>query len=185
MAIDVRTPSKVAEHSAAQVSLISELAKAIREAALVKALRERRAYDADEGLLEMDLHRPAVFESIKDGLVQGVARALAANDANVQAVYAYDPSANPDNEIGDDYSLDATLHLLVLVTTPSAALQTFIEALDRALTEDLRDLPSLAFQIRESVLDINLFTAKEVEQRIGFAGLLSSIYAPAIKIWER
>ena len=185
MALNIQTPPKIQTNSPAPVSSISELAKTIREGALAKALRDRRAYADDEGLLEMDLRRPAVFESIKDGLTQGVAQALAAHDTHVQAVYAYDPSANPDNEIGDDGPLDATLHLLVLVATPSAALQAFIEALDHALTESLHALPSLTFQIRESVLDINLFTPKDVEQRLGYAGLLSSIYAPAIKIWER
>jgi hypothetical protein len=185
MTLDIQTTPKILSHTPAPVSSISELAKTIREGALAKALRNRRAYAADEGLLEMDMRRPAVFESIKDGLVQGVALALATHDANVQTVYAYDPSANPDNEAGDDRVPDATLHLLVLVTTPSAALQTFIDALDHALTESLRALPSLTFQVRESVLDINLCTAKDVEQRIGYAGLLSSIYAPAIKIWER
>ena len=185
MALDIQTTPQVLSQSAAPASSISELAKTIREAALAKALRERRAYDADEGLLEMDLRRPAVFESIKDGMVQGVARALAQHDAHVQAVYAYDPSANPDNEIGDDRPLDATMHLLVLATTPSAALQAFIEALDHALTDSLHALPSQTFQIRESVLNINLFTAKDVERRLGYASLLSSLYAPAIKIWER
>lgn len=185
MALNIQTTPKVQSPAPAPVSSISELAKTIREGALAKALRDRRAYAADEGLLEMDLCRPAVFESIKDGLTQGVARALAAHDPNVQTIYAYDPSANPDNETGDDRPLDATLHLLVQVVTPSAALQAFIEALDHALTQSLRALPSLTFQIREAVLDINLFTAKDAEQRIGYAGLLSSIYAPAIKIWER
>jgi hypothetical protein len=185
MALNTQTTPKIQSTSPAPVSSIAELAKTIREGALAKALRDRRAYAADEGLLEMDLRRPAVFESMKDGLAQGVARALAAHDAHVQAVYAYDPSANSDNETGDDGVVDATLHLLVLVTTPSAALQAFIDALDQALTASLHSLPSLTFQIRESVLDINLFTPKDVEQRHGYAGLLSSIYAPAIKLWER
>ncbi len=35
------------------------------------------------------------------------------------------------------------------------------------------------------VLKPNLVTAKDVEQGLGYASLLSSIYAPAIKIWER
>jgi hypothetical protein len=185
MALDIQTLPQVLSPTSAPRSSMSELAKTIREAALAKALRDRRAYAADEGLLEMDLRRPAVFESIKDGLTQGVARALAMHDANVQAVYAYDPSANPDNETGDDRPLDATLHLLVLVTTPSAALQAFIDGLDHALTDSLGALPSLDFQIRESVLDIHVLTATAAKQHSGLASLLTSIYSPAIKIWER
>jgi sec-independent protein translocase protein TatA len=162
-----------------------ELAQTICAGALAKALRNRSAYTGDEPLFELDLRRPAVLESIKDGLAQGVASALAACDSQVQTVYAYDPSANPDNETGEDRAFDAALHLLVVVTQPSTALQSFISALDRALIKNLNDLPFLNFQLHESILDIILLTPKDIEHRTGYAGLVSSIFAPALEIWRR
>jgi hypothetical protein len=185
MALDILTTQKVEPTLPPQVSSLRELAKTLRTGAVARALSDRRTHANNQTLLELELQRPTVIEAIKDSLAQGVAHALATHDTHVQAVYAYDPSTNPDSEAGEDYPLEATLHLLVLVTTPSAALQAFISALDRALTESLKELPSPTFQGRESVLDINLLTPADVQQRKGYAGLLASVFAPAIKLWQR
>jgi len=166
-------------------SPLPELARTIRDIALAKALRGRRAYAGDEALLELDLQRPAVLESVKDGIAQGVAHALAFHEAQVKAVYAYDPSANPDNETGEDRPFDPVLHLLVLVAGASSTLPAFIRELDQALVESLRDVPSLAFAMRETILDVILLTDEDVQQRTGYGSLLSSVYAPAIEIWRR
>ncbi len=166
-------------------SSIPNLARAIREIALAKALRERRAYAGDEALLELDLRRPAVLESVKDGLAQGVARALASHEEQVKAIYAYDPSANPDNETGEDWPFDPVLHLLVVVSAASPALPAYVRELDEALIESLRDVPALPFQMRETILDVILLTEEEVQQRIGYGSLLTSVFAPAIEIWRR
>jgi hypothetical protein len=185
MAVDILTTQRTKSATPATVSSLGELAKTIRASAVAEALSDRRSYASNEALLELELSRPAVREAVKDGIARGVARALAAHDEQVQAIYGYDPSANPDSEAGDDRLFDATIHLLALVTAPSAALQAFIAALDRALTESLRQLPCPPFQIRESVLDINLITRREVQEHKGYAGLLSATFAPAIEVWHR
>jgi hypothetical protein len=185
MALDTLSTRTVATVGAPQVSSLPELAKTICLEALAKALRNYHAYADDEALLALDLRRPAALEAIKDGLAQGAARALAACDAQVQAVYAYDPSANPDNESGEERPFDATLHLLVVVTALSATLPAFILALDRALTESLKEWPALAFQAYTSILDVNVISEEEVRQRAGYARLLSSLFAPPIEIWRR
>jgi hypothetical protein len=185
MTLDTLTPQKVESASAPRVTSLRELAKTIRASAIAKALSDRRSHACNEALLELELGRPAVVEAVKDGIAQDVARTLAAHDPQIQAVYAYDPSGNPDNETGEDRLPDVTIHLLVLVATPSAALQSFILALDGALTESLKELPAPIFQMRESVLDINLLTPKDVQQHTGYAGLLSSVFAPAIQLWRR
>jgi len=185
MTLDTLAPQKVESAPAHQVSSLRELAKTIRASAIAKALSDRRSHASNEALLELELDRPAVVEAIKDSIAQEVARTLAAHDPQIQAIYSYDPSGNPDNETGEDRLPDVTIHLLALIAAPSAALQSFILALDSALTESLKDLPSPIFQMRESVLDINLLTPKDVQQRTGYAGLLSSLFAPAVKLWER
>ncbi len=166
-------------------SPLPDLARTIREIALAKALRERRAYAGDEALLELDLHRQAVLESVKDGLAQGVAHALASREEQVKAVYAYDPSANADNETGEDLPFDPVLHLLVVVAAASPALSAYIRELDQALIDSLRAVPALPFHKRETILDVMLLTEEVVQQRIGYGSLLTSVYAPAIEIWRR
>ena len=81
--------------------------------------------------------------------------------------------------------VDATVHLLVLVNSSSAALEAFISALDRALTASLTSLPSPKFAERDSILDVNLLTEKDVESGRGYAVLLSSVFTPPLKVWQR
>jgi hypothetical protein len=92
---------------------------------------------------------------------------------------------NPDAEIGGELPLDAAARLLVHVSTPSAALQAFISALDRALLTSLKELPSPLFKERVFILDVNLITDQDIQQRIGFARLLTSPFAPPLKVWQR
>ena len=164
---------------------LRDMAHAIRDSALAKALRDRRAYAGDETLLALDLRRPAVLESIKDGLAQGVARALAAWEPEVVAIYAYDPSADPDNQAAEDRPFDAVLHLLVVVTDSAPALSTKVRTLDQALAESLREVPELGFQACDSVLDVMPLTQAEAQRRAGYGALLTTLYAPAIEIWRR
>lgn len=164
---------------------LGDLARTILDGALAKALRDSRAYADDEFLLRLDLYRPAVLESVKDGLAQGVASALAGFEPQVQAVYTYDPSANPDNESSEDRPFDPAIHLLVLSAVTSTILPSFIAALDQALAGCLNDMPSPPLQGRESILDVVVLTEQEAQQRTGHAALLSSVFAPAIEIWRR
>ncbi len=185
MGPDILTRQKAEAPGVCEASSLRELAGAICTEALGKALRNYGAYADDESLLELDLRRPAVLEALKDSLALGVARALAAHDAGVQAIYAYDPWANSDNETAEARAFDATLHLLVVVTAPSTTLPAFILALDQAVTVSLKGWPALAFQAYASILNINLLTEEEVQRRTGYAALLSSIFAPPIEIWRR
>jgi hypothetical protein len=185
MALDLSTHQKTEPVLSSQVSSLRELAKTIHTGAVARALGSRRTYASNEMLLERELSHPASLEGIKDSLALGVARALAAQDAHITKIYTYDPSGNADNESGEDPLPDATIHLLAVVTTPTAALRAFIAALDGALTESLKGLPSPAFQQRESILDVNLLTQAEIQQHKGYSALLTSVFAPPIPIWSR
>lgn len=166
------------------VSPLDEVVETIREDALT--LAQERLSAPLRGLeLKRLLRRPEFVDNLKYGLALGVANALSANDKHIQAVYIYEPSANPDSELGNDLPVDATVHMLAVVQSPSAALEAFIASLDRALSASLRDLPSPKFAERESILDMNILTEKDVELGRGYAALLSSIFAPPLKIWQR
>ena len=161
-----------------------KLAESVRDNALALA-QDKYAIFQRGSDIESLLRHPDFFEKFKYGLAVGIADALAANDQRVLAEYVYDPSLNPDSEDGEGLPLEATLHLLVLVSSPSAALSAFVAALDRALTASLKDLPSPLFTRRESVLDVNLITEKDVRLGVGYATLLASVFAPPIKVWAR
>ncbi len=112
-------------------------------------------------------------EAFKHALASGVARALAENDKFVQTIYAYEPTAADR----------ATIHLLVLVTRPSAALEAFIATVNRALVTQLQNMGQPA--PRESVLDVNVFTQEEVRRGVGYGALLHSVSPPPQTLWQR
>ena len=109
---------------------------------------------------------------------------ISAHDHNVQAIYVYDPSINADSESGEAMPPDATMHLVVRVTSSSAALDAFVGALDRALTSNLKDLPSPQFASRKAVLDVTLVTDEDVRRGSSLAGLLSGVFARPIQVWQ-
>jgi hypothetical protein len=175
---------KVEVESEIKVFPLDEVAETIRDDAL--ALAQARLSAPLAGLeLNCLLRHPDFVDNLKYGLASGVSNALSANNPRVTAVYIYEPSANPDSELGNDMPVDATVHLLVLVKSSSAALEAFIAALDRALTASLTSLPSLKFAEHSSILDVNLLTEKDVASGRGYAVLLSSVFAPPLKVWQR
>jgi hypothetical protein len=178
------TPEAELKAAGLPVSYLDEMAETIRDDALTQAREKLRSRYRDLDLAQT-LHRPDFFDYFKYGLACGLAEALAANDNQVRAVYIYEPTLNPDDELHAERPLDTRVHLLVRVTTPSAALEAFVAALDRALTATLKTLPSNLFAQHESLLDVNVITEKDVRLGLGYAALLSSLFTPPLKVWQR
>ena len=183
MVTEILPARKVKEIQPLAVTPLDEVVETIREDALT--LAQERLTAPLRGLeLKRLLRRPEFVENLKHGLALGIANTLAAHDANVTAIYTFDPSTNPDSDLGDT-TVDPTVHLLVVAQSSSAALEAFIASLDRALTASLNSLPAPKFEERQSILDVNILTARDVEQGRGYAILLSSVFAPPLKVWQR
>jgi hypothetical protein len=167
-----------------QVIYLTEVAETLREDALTKASMKFTPHERNRPLAEL-LKRNDFCDYFKYELTVGVALVMAAHDRRIQAAYVYNPSDNPDGAEGIDVQQDVTLHLLVRVEALSAALEAFVFSLDRALTVSLRELPSPLFAQRRSVLMVDLISEEDVVLRQGSAALLSSVFAPPLKVWER
>ena len=168
-----------------QVSSLLETAETVRDNALNRSRKKLLPRDQDAELAKL-LERRDFVNYFNHALAQEVAQVIATYDQRVQAVYLFEESTNPDAET-EDYlsSVDLTIHLLALVTSASAALESFVTSLDRALTEALNELPSDPFAMRSSFLNVIPINEKDVKDRRGYAVLLSSIYARPLKIWQR
>jgi hypothetical protein len=103
----------------------------------------------------------------------------------VQAVYYFDPNLNPDAQTETGLPLDASINLLVRVESNTAALQAFIEALDRALTQQIRQLPSSTLADLNSILNAIIITGEDVAHGRGYAVLLSSLFNKPRRVWPR
>jgi hypothetical protein len=166
------------------ITHLQEIAQKICDEALCRTYARMAPVQQALGV-EYLLQHQDFFQSFKYHLAKEVAETLGANDNHVQAVYLFEPATNPDAETGQDQPLDATIHLLVVVSKSSAALDAFIEALEQGLSRYLNELPSPLLAGRRSILNVLLITEESVEQRQGYASLISSILAPPFKLWER
>ncbi len=180
----VRFPETKVDISSTKVTQLQEVAETIREDALVLARSKLPRFQRDQDLEILFQHRD-FLERFKCGLAKGIGDTLAAHDEQVSALYLFNPSANPDAESGEEIQLDATLHLLLLVNTPTAAMAAFIASLDRALTQCVKELPLPLSPKCDSILDVIPITTEDVKKRRGYAALLSSIFAPPLKICQR
>jgi hypothetical protein len=178
------TVQQVRKDAVAQATDLQVMTTLIRDGAIDWARGKLPAIHQGLELAAL-LQRNDFFDYFKYALANGVAEALAMNDANVHEVYICDPTLNPDCEMGADIPMDGGLHLIVRVTTVSAALESFIAALDRALLDDLRELPTPVYAGRSFLLDANIVTEEEIREGTGYARMLSSMYAPPIKVWAR
>jgi hypothetical protein len=168
-----------------QVSSIFETSETITANALDLARKKLLPREQQAELAKL-FERRDFIEYFKHALALEISQVLASYDQRIQAVFLFEESANPDAET-EDYpaSVDLTIHLLASVTSASAAFESFVASFDRSLTEVLCELPSNAFARRTSFLDIIPVTKKDIDERRGYAGLLSSIYVHPLKIWQR
>lgn len=184
MATSVLLERETTPETTPRVLEIDQLAQMLTDDALTHARAKLGSRDRglDAAIL---LGRPHFVGSLKARLASGIAAALAENDRRVRAVYTWDPALNADSEDGVELLPDLTLHLIVQVESSSAALQAFIEALDHALVAGLHELPSPLFAQRSSWIDATIVTDRDVQLGLGAAGLLSAVFAPPIKVWDR
>lgn len=164
-----------------QALSIQEIAEMMCDEALAQARQQFATLSEVD--LQTPFDRPAFLDAFKHALACKIAGVLAEHDPSVQAVYTYDPSMNPDSESGEDLPVSPTIHLLVRVVKPSAALEALIASLDEALVAKLPALPSAKFAKRTSFLDVNLLSDEHAQGGTGYAALLTSLFAPPLRIW--
>lgn len=167
-----------------QVTQLQDVARNIQNEALLQTYAKMVPVQQSLGL-EYLLKNRDFFESFKYSLAQGVAQTLGTNDRQVQSIYLFEPSLNPDAETGEELPPEATIHLLVIVSKSSAALAAFIEALDYQLTRCLNQMPSPLLAGSRSILNAVVLTEEAVDQHQGYGSLVSSMLAPPFKLWER
>ena len=175
MTVNILQPEQKQAVRQPSITSLQEAAETIQIDALQHAHTRSIQPICPAGLAEM-LQQHDFFNQFKFGLARRIADMLAAHDEQVKAIYYFDPNLNPDSETEAYIPLDASVNLLVLVESKSAALESFIAALDGALTEQIRKLPSPHLANLASILNAILITEEDVEQRRGYAVLLSSMY---------
>jgi len=170
--------------TSAQTSDLSMIAIRIRDEALEKARAKMKP--ALHLRLPEELWQQRNFlEYLKFEIAAGIALEIGVNDAHVQRVHYFDPYQNPDAETEAELPFDPTINLLVEVGSNSPALKAYIEVLDNALTNAMRDLPDSPLRVGESLTNVIFITEDDIQNRRGYVAVIGSIYTPHRKIWER
>ena len=112
-----------------------------------------------------------------------VAESLGALDENIEAAYIYDYDATPEDLCFGEAGRALPIHLIVWVERKTAALNAVVETWDRALAQRYAEM--IGGHQPAHLLDVQVVDSADVEKRIGYGALLSSLHHRPIQIWKR
>ena len=112
-----------------------------------------------------------------------VAESLGALDENIEAAYIYDYDATPEDLCLGEAGRALPIHLIVWVERKTAALNAVVETWDRALAQRYAEM--IGRHQPAHLLDVQVVDSADVEKRIGYGALLSSLHHRPIQIWKR
>jgi len=133
-----------------------------------------------EGLRQCD---STLCQYCRYGLAKKVADSVGTLDDNVKAVYVVEYDATPEDRCFAGEAHTTPIHLIVWAARKTDALQSLVRALDRALVQAYAQLINLPELVH--LLDVQIVDDDDVENRVGYGALLSSIYNRPIQVWER
>jgi hypothetical protein len=117
-------------------------------------------------------------------IAKKVAESVGALDRNIKTIYIVDYDATPEDICFCEGAPTTLIHLIVWAERKTNALESLVNALDRALIQRYIEVvgtcPSMAH-----VLDVQVVDDDDVKDRVGYGAMLSSLYNRPIQIWER
>lgn len=138
--------------------------------------------------------RPAAVDHLRQGdssacrychysIAKHMGESLGALDKNIKAVYVIDYDATPEDVCFGEERQTSLIHLIVWAERKTGALNSLVEALDRALVERYKDV--IGTRQLAHLLDVQVVDDADVRNRIGYGAMLSSLHQRPIQIWER
>jgi hypothetical protein len=165
----IETPQ---EHS----KLIKNIAESILNTAIDKVFFKISPVKNSQEL-KMIFQNPDFMSRFKYALAESIGCVLGDFDSNVKEVFIFEPCKTE--------KIDTMVNILLIIESKTAGMEAFIASLNRALTELILQLPLPTSSYYHSILDIIFITQKEIDTRTGYAAIVSSIYAPVLKVWQR
>jgi hypothetical protein len=130
--------------------------------------------------LEYLAQRVEFIRAFKSALEQRIARKLAAGQPGIEAVFKFEETRTENWQ-----SWDGSIHLLVKVPRLSDALKSLGRKLDRSLVRYFRQLGWSRFQKRQSILEVQQVTSRELRYGIGYGAMFSAVYTVPVKVWPQ
>jgi len=112
-----------------------------------------------------------------------VAEYLGTLDKEIKEVYVADYDATPDDICFGEGAQTPPIHLIVWVERKTSAFDSLVQGMNRALAQGYADMVGLR-QLAH-LLDVQVVNDEDVENRVGYGAMLSSLHNRPIQIWER
>lgn len=157
--------------------VLGQVAEDICERALNDARTELHPLVRNAELTQLR-KRHEFVRAFKQALERRIAQKLAAWQPGIQSIFKFDESWMENRE-----SWDGSIHLLVKVPRLSDAIQLLGEKLDRSLTRHLQQLGWSRFRKRDSILEVQQVTARELRHGVSYGAMFSSVYSVPVKVW--
>jgi hypothetical protein len=116
-------------------------------------------------------------------MAKQVAKSLGALDENIRAAYICDYDATPEDLCFGGEGRALPIHLLVWAERKTAALNAVVETWDRALAHCYAEM--IGGLQPAHLLDVQVVDDVDMEKRIGYGALLSSLHHRPVQVWER
>jgi hypothetical protein len=157
------------------------------ESALAFCAQKAGLRDGEEARKAIQDGECAVCGYLTYALSKEIGEYLGGIDSSVQAVYSYEPeySAGALHLDVTEPPIDRGIKLIVSVDRKSAALASIVASLEDAVRESVQHLACSDANLSCYVLDVRIADIEEVASRRGYGALLSSLYAPPIRLWAR
>ena len=130
--------------------------------------------------LERLVQRVEFIWAFKRALEQRIARKLAVWEPGVEAVFQFEETRTKNWQ-----TWDGSIHLLVKVPRLSDTLKSLGRKLDRSLVGYFRQLGWARFQERQSILEVQQVTSRELRYGIGYGAMFSAVYTVPVKVWPQ
>jgi len=158
-------------------------AQLVLDEALAFCARKADLQDAQMVVEQLREGESLVCHYCRYGLAKNVAESIGSLDDNVKAVYTVDYDATPEDRCFSSETQTSPIHLIVWAERKTDALNALVEALDRALVQVYSEMIE-ASQLAH-LLDVQVVDDADVEARVGYGALLTSMYNRPIQVWER
>jgi hypothetical protein len=117
------------------------------------------------------------------GVAKYVSEHLGAWDESITAIYIYEYDATPEDLSLAEAAPDPLIHLIIWAQRKTAALNSLIEGLDRALIQAHSEL--LGTHQLKYLLDVQVVDDQEMNNRRGYGALFSSLHHRPLPLWKR
>jgi len=124
--------------------------------------------------------RSEFLQAFRLALERRIAKELTIWKPGLLAVYRFDETRRKPGSLWD-----GSIHLLAKVSRLSNSIKALSRKLDQSLLKRLQGLGWSCFQERQSILEIQQVTPREIRRGISYGAMFYAVYTAPVRIWPQ